>query len=175
MIAILPLTHWCRHSSVASLAIHVEAYCFQAQLSLQCAVYKDLHQLYVEWNDGIEMTNGRTASLRELERRKRQERLEWRSGPKIRKQVMERKTLIYAVLRCLPDPASETLSWFAAFFHQPSTVVNACISVQRARCPLRHAQHRQGMHSNAALLCHSSRVNRLLRQPHVLHVRRYMF
>ena len=58
--------------------------------------------------DGIETTTGRIASLRELERLKRQEGLEWRCSGKIRKQVMERKVLIYAVLRRLPEPASES-------------------------------------------------------------------
>lgn len=72
------------------------------------AAYEDLHQLYCEWVDGIEMTTGRIACLRELERLKRQEGLEWRCSGKIRKQVMERKVLIYAVLRRLPDPAGES-------------------------------------------------------------------
>ena len=71
------------------------------------AAYDDLHQLYCEWVDGIEMPTGRIACLRELERLKRQEGLAWRCSGKIRKQVMERKVLIYAVLRRLPDPAGE--------------------------------------------------------------------
>ena len=74
---------------------------------VDCAAYKDLHELYCEWVDGIEMADGRIAPLRELERLKRQEGLEWRSSSKIRKQIMERKVLMYAVLRRLPDPASE--------------------------------------------------------------------
>lgn len=74
-----------------------------------CAVagYADLHQLYYEWVDGIETPVGRTVPLRELERRKRQEMLVWRCCGNISKQVMARKVLIYAVLRRLPDPASE--------------------------------------------------------------------
>ncbi|KAL3162657.1 hypothetical protein ABBQ38_008702 [Trebouxia sp. C0009 RCD-2024] len=71
------------------------------------SAYENLHQLYREWVDGIEMTTGRIACLRELERLKRHEGLEWRCSGKIRKQVMERKVLIYAVLRRLPDPAGE--------------------------------------------------------------------
>lgn len=73
------------------------------------AGYDDLqlHQLYCEWVDGIETTTGRIASLRALERQQRQDGLEWQCLGRIRKQVMERKVLIYAVLRRLSDPASE--------------------------------------------------------------------
>ena len=71
------------------------------------AGYDDLHQLYCECADGIETTTGRIAPLCELERLKRQEGLEWRCSGKIRKQVMERKVLNYAVLKRIPDPASE--------------------------------------------------------------------
>lgn len=66
-----------------------------------------MHQLYCEWVDGIETTTGRVVSLHELECLKRQEGLEWRCPGKIWKQVMERKVLVYAVLRRIPDPASE--------------------------------------------------------------------
>ena len=78
-------------------------------LTCVVAACEDLHQLYCEWVDGIETTTGRIASLRELERLKRQEGLEWRCSGKIRKQVMERKVLIYAILTRLPTPASELL------------------------------------------------------------------
>lgn len=71
-------------------------------LLMHCAAYEDLHQLYREWVDGIDTSTGRIAPLWELERLKRQEGLEWRSSMKIRKQVMEKKVLIYAVLRRLP-------------------------------------------------------------------------
>lgn len=78
------------------------------------AAYENLHQLYREWVDGIEMTTGRIACLRELERLKRHEGLEWRCSGKIRKQVMERKVLIYAVLRRLPDPAGDLPDYAAS-------------------------------------------------------------
>ena len=70
---------------------------------IAAAGYDDPYQLYCDWVDGIE--TGRLASLWELERLKRQEGLEWRCSGKIHKQVMERKILIYAVLRQLPEPA----------------------------------------------------------------------
>ena len=77
----------------------------------------------------METTTGRTAPLLELERQKRQEGLMWRFSGKIRKQVMERKVLIYAEFRRLPDPASELANharWvLSACASLPVRVVNA--------------------------------------------------
>lgn len=75
------------------------------------ADYKQLEWLYEDWRDGIRLPNAnpekvdRIASLRFLEYNSRQVSMKsWRSGAGMRKVVAERKVLVYAILRQLPDP-----------------------------------------------------------------------
>ena len=65
-----------------------------------------LHHLLFGDMQEAKMGSGRL--LTKDMRHARQEGLEWRSSSKIRQQVMEREVIIYAVLRCLPEPASES-------------------------------------------------------------------
>ena len=74
------------------------------------ADYKQLEWLYEDWRDGIRVPNAnpeKVASLRFLEYNSRQVSMKsWRSGAGMRKVVAERKVLVYAILRQLPDPKS---------------------------------------------------------------------
>ena len=67
--------------------------------------------LYENWTEGIRTPNAdpakieRIASLRWLEFDScYKTRIAWRSGANMRKAVAQRKVLIYAILRGLPDP-----------------------------------------------------------------------
>lgn len=76
--------------------------------------YKQLQWLYADWVDGIRVKTAdasseqRVAPLRLLEHQFRTKThvAPWRSGNKIAKAVAERKVLVYAILRRLPDPAA---------------------------------------------------------------------
>lgn len=69
-------------------------------------------EVYAEWQDGIllsKSTRLRQWPLRELERRfkleKKQHPMQWRQGDKIRGNIGERLSIIYAILRRLPNPS----------------------------------------------------------------------
>ncbi|KAL0024333.1 hypothetical protein WJX79_010756 [Trebouxia sp. C0005] len=76
--------------------------------------YKQLQWLYADWVDGIHVKTAvasseqRVAPLRLLEHQLRTKThvAPWRSGNKMAKAVAERKVLVYAILRRLPDPAA---------------------------------------------------------------------
>ncbi len=78
---------------------------------IRYAAYKQLQWLYADWVDGIRVKTAdasseqRVAPLRLLEHQLRTKThvAPWRSGNKIAKAVAERKVLVYAILRGLPD------------------------------------------------------------------------
>ncbi|DBA90157.1 TPA: hypothetical protein ACH3X1_003464 [Trebouxia sp. C0004] len=81
-----------------------------------------LEWLYADWKEGIQQasahpdTEKRVASLRFLEYSMTQEgarQVKWRTGAAIRKAVVQRKVLIFAMLRKLPDPQAELSSTHA--------------------------------------------------------------
>lgn len=72
-------------------------------------------ELYAEWQDGILLSHStglRQWPLRELERRfkleKKQHLMQWRQVDKIRGNIGERLSIIYAILRRLPNPSGDT-------------------------------------------------------------------
>lgn len=80
------------------------------------ADYPGLMELYKDWSEGIMLSLEplrRQWPLRDLERRLKAEKAQhptpWRSGTKMRGAIAERLTLIYAILRELPHPASRSL------------------------------------------------------------------
>ena len=77
------------------------------------ADYTQLQWLYEDWTEGIQEASSdpavvkRIAPMRCLEygmTQKGPNRIEWRSSAAMRKAVHQRKTLIHAILRGLPDP-----------------------------------------------------------------------
>jgi len=85
--------------------------------------YKQLEWLYEDYEDGIRQASAdpnavdRIAPLKFLEHNMTQQgtaNLAWRSGTKMRKHVMQRKVLIYTILRELPDPSAGLPSTDAA-------------------------------------------------------------
>ncbi|DBA97702.1 TPA: hypothetical protein ACH3X3_012588 [Trebouxia sp. C0006] len=85
--------------------------------------YKQLQWLYADWVDGIRVKTAdasseqRVAPLRLLEHQYRTKThvAPWRSGNKMAKAVAERKVLVYAILRRLPDPTGGCFSALLLF------------------------------------------------------------
>ena len=118
---------WCcspsnaRHAEAALLRLLLSQ--FGTFIACLHADYDQMDELYDDWDVGIrqaysdDMVIKRVASLRFLEYGMTQRginNVNWRSGGKIRKAVAQRKVLIYAILRGLPDPQGTSQCWPAA-------------------------------------------------------------
>ncbi|DBA88284.1 TPA: hypothetical protein ACH3X1_016545 [Trebouxia sp. C0004] len=112
--------------------------------------YKQLQWLYADWVDGIRVKTAdasseqRVALLRLLEHQFRTKThvAPWRSGSKICKAVAERKVLVYAILRRLPDPT-------ALVPNTDSVVSDAIQEVEELR--MEHSQSSSSLLSNTQL------------------------
>ncbi|DBB02999.1 TPA: hypothetical protein ACH3X1_013587 [Trebouxia sp. C0004] len=112
--------------------------------------YKQLQWLYADWVDGIRVKTAdasseqRVAPLRLLEHQFRTKThvAPWRSGSKICKAVAERKVLVYAILRRLPDPT-------ALVPNTDSAVSDAIQEVEELR--MEHSKSSSSLLSNTQL------------------------